>query len=214
MRKLFRVKVCGITNLADARAARDAGADALGFNFSRKSPRYISPARALRIIRRLPENIALVGVFVNRSPSSLSRIAQSLRLDFIQLHGDESSKEVNALASKHRVIRALRVTPRFQPETLRKYSGVTAFLLDGYRPKTRGGTGRPFNWMLARRAARFGHIVLAGGLNPDNVARAIRIARPTAVDVASGVESNPRKKDSARVRAFVEQAKRAYLELR
>ena len=214
MRKLFRVKVCGITNLADARIALDAGADALGFNFCRQSPRYISPARALRIIRRLPGNLAIVGVFVNRSPASIDRIARRLRLDFIQLHGEEPPKEIVALAGTHRVIRVLRVPPRFRPAALRNYSGVTAFMLDGYRRKARGGTGRPFDWRLARQAARFGPVILAGGLNPGNVARAIRIARPTAVDVASGVESRPRKKDAALVRAFVDQAKRAFLELR
>ncbi len=214
MRKLFRVKVCGITNWADARIAVQAGADALGFNFCRRSPRYISPAGAQRIIRRLPRNVAVVGVFVNRSPAAISRIARRLPLHFIQLHGEEPPEAVAALAGSHPVIRALPVPPRFRPATLRGYSHAAAFLLDGYRRQARGGTGRTFDWRLARRASRFGPIVLAGGLNPANVARAIRIARPAAVDVASGVESRPRKKDAALVRAFVEQAKRAYREMR
>jgi len=212
MGKLFRVKVCGITNLGDARIAVQAGADALGFNFCRRSPRYVSPSGARRIIQQLPGNVGIVGVFVNRSPASVNRIARRLRLDFVQLHGEESPEQVAALAGTHRVIRALRMAPRFRLAALRNYSGVTAFLLDGYRREQRGSTGRTFDWRLARRAARFGPIILAGGLNPANVARAIRIARPAAVDVASGVESRPRRKDATLVRTFVENAKRAYRE--
>ena len=214
MRKLFRVKVCGITNLADARLALDVGADAVGFNFCSASPRYISPAEAQCIIRRLPEKAVVVGVFVNRSPADVARIARLLRLDFVQLHGEEPPQEVATLAREHRVVCALRVAPRFRVAALREFPGVAAFLLDGHHQKARSGTGQPFDWQIARRAARFGPIILAGGLNPENVARAIRIARPTAVDVASGVESWPRKKDAALVRTFVEQANRAYLVLR
>ena len=214
MHKLFRVKVCGITNLADARLALDAGADAVGFNFCRASPRYVSPAKAQRIIRRLPEKAVVVGVFVNRSPADVARIARMLRLDFVQLHGIEPPEEVARLARVHRVVRALRVAPHFRVAALREFPDVAAFLLDGYQRESRGGTGRSFNWRIARRAARFGRIILAGGLNPENVARAIRIARPTAVDVASGVEARPGKKDPARVRAFVEQVKQARREMR
>jgi len=214
MRELFRVKVCGITNWADARLALDAGADAVGFNFCRASPRYVSPAKAQRIIRRLPKEAVVVGVFVNRLPADVARIARMLRLDFVQLHGEESPGEVADLVGAHRVIRALRVTPRFRVEVFRKFPGVAAFLLDGFHKESRGGTGQPFDWTIARRAARFGPIILAGGLNPENVAGAIRIARPTAVDVASGVEARPGKKDPARVREFVKQVKKARREMR
>jgi len=214
MRELFRVKVCGITNWADARLALDAGADALGFNFCRASPRYVSPAKAQRIIRRLPKEAVVVGVFVNRSPADVARIARMLRLDFVQLHGEESAKDVADLARSHRVIRALRVALRFRVAALREFPGVAAFLLDGHHRKARGGTGRSFDWHIARRAARFGPIILAGGLNPENVARAIRIARPAAVDVASGVEARPGKKDPALVRAFLEEVCKARREMR
>ena len=214
MRELFRVKVCGITNWADARLALDAGADALGFNFCRASPRYVSPAKAKRIIRRLPKEAVVVGVFVNRSPADVARIARMLRLDFVQLHGEESPGEVADLVGTHRVIRALRVTPHFRVEVFRKFPGVAAFLLDGHHRKARGGTGRSFDWQMARRAARFGPIILAGGLDPENVARAIRIARPAAVDVASGVEARPGKKDPALVRAFLEEVCKAHREMR
>ena len=213
MRKLFRVKVCGITNLADARLALEAGADALGFNFCPASPRYVSPAKAQRMIRRLPKKTVVVGVFVNRSPAEVSRIARTLRLDFLQLHGEESPEDVAQLAKKHNVIRAVRVRPRFRVNSLRNSNGVDAFLLDGHHPTARGGSGRSFDWKIARRAARFGPVILAGGLNPQNVARAIRIARPAAVDVASGVESRPGKKDPARVRAFLTAAKKARREM-
>ena len=214
MGKLFRIKVCGITSLADARMSLEAGADALGFNFCPTSPRYICPARARRMISRLPKRTVVVGVFVNRSPDEVSRIAQKLRLDYLQLHGEESPEDAGKLARKHKVIRAVRVTPQFRVSSLRNSNGVDAFLLDAYHRKTRGGTGRSFDWKIARRAARFGHIILAGGLTPGNVARAIRSARPAAVDVASGVESRPGKKDPARVRAFVAAAKKARGEMR
>ena len=197
-----RVKICGITTWADARLSVDLGASALGFNFYPSSPRAISPAEAWNIIRRLPPFVDAVGVFVNWPPLVVDALARALRLAAVQLHGEESPAELAALASRHKVIKAVRVGPRFRPALLRRYWRADALLLDGFAPKLRGGTGRTLDWRVARDARRFGRIILAGGLTPDNVAEAIRIARPWAVDVASGVEARPGRKDPGKLRAL------------
>jgi phosphoribosylanthranilate isomerase len=211
---VVRVKICGITNWADARAAVDAGADLLGFNFYLKSPRYIRPEAARRIIRRLPRRVEVAGVFVNASARSILRIAREADLNFLQLHADETPETVRALARHYRVIKAFRVNAGFRVQRLERYSGASAFLLDGFDRKRYGGTGKTFDWTVARRARRYGPVVVAGGLTPENVGAAIATVHPFAVDVCGGVEAAPGKKDAGLIRALmaaVEAARRGLL---
>jgi phosphoribosylanthranilate isomerase len=198
-----KVKICGITNWTDARRAVEAGVQFLGFNFYRPSPRYIRPALARRIIRRLPERIAVVGVFVNESEATMLAIAQRVGLDYLQLHGDEPPEQVARLKRKIPVIKAVRVRDSFRPKQLDSFGRASAILLDGFDPRRHGGTGKTFNWSLARGSNGSRRIFLAGGLTPENVAEAIRVAHPYAVDVCSGVEARPGRKDPARIIALM-----------
>ena len=198
-----KVKICGITNWTDARRAVEAGAQFLGFNFYRPSRRYIQPAAARRIIRRLPDGIAAVGVFVNESEASMVAIARRVGLDYLQLHGDEPPELVTRLEREIPVIKAVRVRDSFRPKQLDSLSCASAILLDGFDVRRHGGTGKTFNWNLARGANGSRRIFLAGGLTPENVADAIRVARPYAVDVCSGVEARPGRKDPARIIALM-----------
>ncbi|MGH9712340.1 MAG: phosphoribosylanthranilate isomerase [Candidatus Acidiferrales bacterium] len=204
---MVKVKICGITNWTDARRAVAAGADFLGFNFYPPSPRYIAPAKARRIVRRLPESVEVVGVFVNETEEKMLEIARAVGLDYLQLHGDESPETVSRLKRSVPVIKALRVQKSFRPGQLTRFKRASAFLLDGFQPQRYGGTGKTFNWGIARRAKRSGRIFLAGGLTPQNVAAAIRAANPYAVDVCSGVEARPGKKDPVRVIAMLDAVK-------
>ena len=201
---MFRVKICGITNWYDARCAIEAGCDALGFNFYPRSPRYVSPGTAATIRARMPREIAAVGVFVNEAPADVAEAVRAVGLNYVQLHGEERPAAVRALAHAAPVIKAFRVGPRFRAAQLRRYDAATAFLLDAHLRGARGGTGKSFDWSIACGAAQFGPIVLAGGLTAENVASAIRAARPSAVDTASGVEKSPGQKDPAKLRAFLD----------
>jgi phosphoribosylanthranilate isomerase len=198
-----KVKICGITNWTDARRAVEAGAQFLGFNFYRPSPRYIQPAAARRIIRRLPDGIATVGVFVNESEANMLAIAHRVGLDYLQLHGDERPEQVARLKREIPVIKAVRVHDSFRPKQLDSFGRASAILLDGFDVRRHGGTGKTFNWNLARGSNGSRRIFLAGGLTPENVAEAIRVTRPYAVDVCSGVEARPGKKDPARIVALM-----------
>src|SRR5215831_446499 len=202
-----RVKICGITNLADARRACELGADFLGFNFYRESPRYISPASAAKIARHLPDTVATVGVFVNEGDDKVLEIAHAVGLDYVQLHGDETPQSVAQLARRVRVIKALRVKKSFRLAQLTRYKRANAFLLDGFDSRARGGTGKRFDWGIARRATRGRRIFLAGGLTPANVAEACHMVKPFALDVCSGVEAKPGKKDAGLLKAFMRAAK-------
>jgi phosphoribosylanthranilate isomerase len=207
-----RVKICGITSWADARLAVDLGADALGFNFYPPSPRSVSPQGAWEIIRRLPPLVMAVGVFVDWPTQVVGALARALRLGAVQLHGGEKAQQVRELAKRFAVIKAFAVRPGFGVAALAGYGAASAFLLDGFREGLHGGTGKTADWRLARQANRYGRVILAGGIRPDNVAQAIAEARPFAVDVASGVESRPGKKDPRAMRALlraVEDANRA-----
>ncbi len=205
---LTRVKICGITRWEDAQLAVELGAAALGFNFYPPSPRHIDPAAARAIILKLPPLITTVGVFANESDDEhVSRVAGESRVNVVQLHGPRFPPLEGALADFTR-IRAVAVREGFQPEMLRELTG-DAFLLDAHDPELLGGTGKPFNWALTRRANRFGTIILAGGLTPENVGEAIREVRPFAVDVASGVEAAPGVKDASKLRAFFQEVQRA-----
>src|SRR5258708_19037038 len=186
-RHATRVKICGITTWDDARLSIDLGASALGFNFYPSSPRAISPADAWRIIRRLPPFVEAVGVFVNWPPLVVDALARSLRLGSVQLHGAESPGEVAELGRRHRVIKAVQVNRGFRVASLARYRAADAILLDGFARGLHGGTGRILDWKLARGASRYGRIILAGGLKPENVAAAIPVSPPVAVDLASGV---------------------------
>ncbi len=205
---MVRVKICGITNAADALAAIDAGANLLGFNFYARSPRHIDETEAAKIRRQLPKKIEAVGIFVNAPPAYVANVCKSLRLDAAQLHGDESSQTVAEVARSIMVWKAFRVEPDFRLETLDEYPEASAFLFDAAHTGQYGGTGRTTDWDVARRAALSHRIILAGGLNVENVAAAVRIVRPYAVDVASGVESKPGKKDHGRMREFIQEVRR------
>jgi phosphoribosylanthranilate isomerase len=198
-----KVKICGITNWTDARRAVEAGAQFLGFNFYRPSPRYIQLAAARRIIRRLPDGIAAVGVFVNESEENMLAIAQRVGLDYLQLHGDEPPEQVARLKREIAVIKAIRVRDSFRPRQLDSFGHASAILLDGFDVHRHGGTGKTFDWNLARGSNGSRRIFLAGGLTPENVGEAIRVARPYAVDVCSGVEARPGRKDPARIVALM-----------
>jgi phosphoribosylanthranilate isomerase len=207
---MVRVKICGITNLADAKAAVDLGADALGFNFYEKSVRNIAPAAAYKIIRALPEKVEAAGVFVNWSPQAVIALARAVDLDTVQLHGDEPADTACAVANYFQVMKAMRVGKGFRLTELRPFqSAVRAFLFDADKSGQFGGTGYRTDWTIARRAAKMHDIILAGGLTPENVAEAILYVRPYAVDVASGVESRPGKKDRAKLRQFLSEVARA-----
>lgn len=201
---MVKVKICGITNWTDARNACEAGADFLGFNFYRRSPRYIAPAAARRIVRRLPEGVSSVGVFVNESAAVTLSIAREVGLDFVQLHGDESPEVVSRLQRSVPVIKALRVRRSLRAGALTRFQKATAVLLDGFDRELRGGTGKRVDWKLAKRASREGRIFLAGGVTPENAAEAVMTAQPYAIDVCSGVELRPGKKDARRMRALVQ----------
>jgi phosphoribosylanthranilate isomerase len=197
-----RVKICGITTWDDARLSVDLGASALGFNFYPPSPRAISPAEAWNMIRRVPPFVEAVGVFVDWPPVVVAALARALHLHTVQLHGEEPPREVAELAREFRVIKAVTAPQGFRPASLAKYRQADGFLLDGFARGLPGGTGRTLDWNLARAARRYGRILLAGGLTPENVGEAIRVAQPYAVDIASGVESRPGRKDPARLRAL------------
>jgi phosphoribosylanthranilate isomerase len=200
---MVKVKICGITNWSDARGAVAAGADYLGFNFYRESSRYIAPAAARRIVERLPVGVASVGVFVNEPEPEMLAIARRVGLDYVQLHGDETPEIVSRMRRSFRVIKAIRVRDSFRVAQLANFKRASSILLDGFDTRLRGGTGKSFNWKLAKNAGRKRQIFLAGGLTPENAAEAVSAARPFAIDVCSGVESRPGKKDAARMRALV-----------
>jgi phosphoribosylanthranilate isomerase len=205
---LTRVKICGITRWEDAQLAVELGAAALGFNFYPPSPRYIDPAAARAIILKLPPLITPVGIFANESDGEhVARIVRESRVRAVQLHGPQFPPLDGALADFPR-IRAVAVKEGFRPEMLRALGG-DAFLLDAFDAELVGGTGKSFHWALAREANRFGTIILAGGLTPENVGQAIREVQPFAVDVASGVEAAPGLKDAGKLRAFFREVERA-----
>jgi len=200
-----KVKICGITNLADGLAAVEAGADALGFVFFDLSPRRVAVEAAAGVMRRLPPFVIKVGVFVNAPEELVVRAARECGLNLLQFHGDESPEY--CLGFGLMSMKAFRVRDEASLEAARNYP-TDAWLFDACVPGKPGGTGETFNWDLALQARDWGRpVFLAGGLTPENVAEAVRRARPYAVDVSSGVEVAPGKKDHARVRAFIQAAK-------
>jgi phosphoribosylanthranilate isomerase len=202
-----KVKICGITNIDDALAAVDFGADALGFVFFKGSPRYISHNKASRIIRRLPSFVTTIGVFLNEKPVQVEKALALTGIDVVQFHGDEPPEMCDI---PRRVIKAIRVKSLESLDPLIHYRDkVSAFLLDTFTPNVFGGTGQIFNWDIAVYAKQFGRIILAGGLTPANVAVAIDHVSPYGVDVSSGVELEKGKKDHKKMKAFIDKAKKA-----
>jgi len=199
-----RVKICGITRLEDAEHAVELGAAALGFNLYPRSPRYITPAAVRMIVRELPPFVTAIGVFADETDAErVALIAREAGANAVQLHapGFPLPAPQGGPLDGFSVIRAVSVREGFRPEQLALLK-ASAFLLDTFDPNLLGGTGKTFDWSVAREAKRYGPVILAGGLTPENVARAIREVRPYAVDVASGVESAPGVKDAAKLRAF------------
>ena len=197
------VKICGITNLADALAAVAAGADALGFNFYRPSPRYISPESVREITNHLPQSVLRVGVFVNEDVKSVASIITEANLSAIQLHGDESPEYCRALPNTY-IIKVFGAGDDFDVETY----NVEAIMLDTKDDLLRGGTGRVFDWSIAQQTNNsIPKLFLAGGLSPENVAEAITTVRPYAVDACSSLEESPGRKNHERMIAFVNAAR-------
>lgn len=203
----MKVKICGITNAADALAATEAGADALGFVFSQQSTRRLTIAAAAILTREVPAHVLKVGVFVDATEDYVREAIEQCGLNIVQLHGNETPDYCTHFPVM--VVKAFRIRDAASLEQLPAYR-TDAWLLDAYHPSKPGGTGERFDWSLAAQAQGFGRpIFLAGGLTPENVAEAVRQVNPFAVDVSSGVESAPGKKDPARVREFIEAAKKA-----
>jgi phosphoribosylanthranilate isomerase len=196
-----RVKICGITSHEDGQTAVEAGADALGFNFYDRSPRHLSLKEAAKISASLPADILRVGVFVNATEKLVKQAIHVCSLGMLQFHGEEPPEfciQFGLMSMK-----AFRIRDAQSLNELAKYD-TDAYLLDAWSAENRGGTGGTFNWALAVEAKKTGKpVFLAGGLTPENVADAVRLVRPFGVDVASGVESSPGKKDPAKVRAFI-----------
>jgi phosphoribosylanthranilate isomerase len=220
LKEVLHVKICGITTLEDAQAAIQCGADMLGFNFYPPSPRAIAPRQCARLVADLAgfrtSGLMLVGVFVNASPATIAAILADCDLDLAQLSGDEPPESLQALAG--RAYKALR--PRNLQDARRQVAHYTAcpptptdmpiILLDASQPGAFGGTGKTIDWALARQIARQHILLLAGGLAPHNVAAAVRQVHPWGVDVASGVESCPGRKDPEKMAAFVAAARQAF----
>jgi len=209
----IRIKVCGINRLEDALCAIEAGVDALGFIFHRRSPRHIDPEEARQLISRLPPFISTVGVFVDKKRSEVEEIIDYCGLDYAQLHGNESPKyceRLLRLASPCHIIKAFRVGPLTTAGEFEPYvPHVKAFLLDTYDKELAGGTGRNFDWSIIAALKLARPYILAGGLNPGNVADAVRAAGPSFLDVCSGVEEKPGVKDHRLVREFVRAVRQA-----
>src|ERR1044072_5100928 len=203
------VKICGITSLDDALAALDAGADALGFNFYARSPRYLTPENAREIIKQLPADLLTVGVFVNEDLETIRRIATVAGVRTLQLHGDESPEYCETLKDYY-LIKAFAAGPDFTQQRLLDYD-VDAIMLDALdQGGVGGGTGRLSDWSVAAKTTEvFPKVFLAGGLSAENVGDAIRAVKPYAVDACSRLESVPGKKDEERVRAFVAAVRKA-----
>ena len=203
---MTEIKICGITNLEDASFAVECGADALGFNFYPKSPRYGAPESAKEIIEKIPDGITKVGVFVNHDALEVKKIVDYCGLDLVQLHGDESPEYCRQLPSSL-LIKAFSPRGEGDLRTLSSYP-VKAILVDAYDPVRYGGTGKRSDWRLAVKVKETHPLIIAGGLNADNIREVIEIVSPHAVDINSGAESSPGRKDPEKVRKIVEIVRR------
>ncbi len=198
-----QIKICGVTNVRDAKASVELGAHLIGLNFYPQSPRYIEPKVARQIVEALPTNTVAVGVFVNGNADEIRKTANTAGLRCIQLHGNFSPEMAHELAGEFRVIRVFSTHPRFRPEDVSLFPDSDV-LIDAHHPDLRGGTGRTCDWPAARATLAFTRfLILSGGLNAQNVARAIATVTPHAVDVCSGVESAPGVKDHRALENFI-----------
>jgi phosphoribosylanthranilate isomerase len=202
----MKIKICGITNLEDARLCVEAGADALGFIFVERTPRYVAPDAAARIIAGLPPFVTPVGVFWDHAPGHVKAVAEQCGLGALQFHGDETPEDLQEYRLP--VIKTLKVAAAADLARMAGY-GVAAFLLDSPSRWSEGEARPPIPWDVAAEAARLHPVLLSAGLTPENVAGAVRRVRPYGVDVNSGVEAGPGRKDPARVRRFVAEARAA-----
>ncbi len=198
-----KVKICGITSVEDALAVAESGADFIGLNFYPRSPRYVRPEQAREILKGLPPEVVSVGVFVNSQEEEIKKIVDETGLDYLQFHGDESPEFCQRFLKV--VIKAIRLDENTDLSSFSRYD-VFGFLVDSATPAF-GGSGITCDWNRAREASRLGKVFLAGGINPDNVAEAIEQVQPYGVDVCSGVETSPGKKDISKVEAFIKEVK-------
>lgn len=205
MQDLF-VKICGITNLEDARMVVNIGANAVGFIFYKGSERYISPETAGEIGKKLPEHVTKVGVFVHDDRKSILDVAKRAGLSAVQLVGGYAPDDLFGFEAS--VIKVFRIGRGFEVETIRNFV-VDAYLLDTHRSGVFGGTGETFDWNIAVKAKEYGKVILSGGLTPENIEAAVRFVRPYGVDVSSGVESRPGKKNQELVTEFIARARSA-----
>jgi phosphoribosylanthranilate isomerase len=203
---MVKIKICGITNVEDALAASEAGADALGFNFYKKSPRYIEPQKAGEIVRQLPPFVVPVALFVNEREEKIRDIQFTTGIKVLQFQGDEGPEFCERFST--RVIKVFQVKDKESLKQMAHYR-VNAYLLDSYKEGMRGGTGVAFDWHLAVVAKTLGRIILAGGLTPENVADAVKLVQPYAVDVASGVEKEKGIKDHGKIKKFISEVRKA-----
>lgn len=203
---MTKVKICGITNYDDAAHAVILGADYLGFNFYELSPRHVDESEVKKFIGRLPNNVKKVGVFVNQNPDKVKKIVKNLDLDLIQLHGDETQDYCSKLKgeAKKQIIKGFRIKDKNDINKIKNYN-ADYLMFDANKEGMFGGTGRTFDWKIIKGVNK--PFFLSGGLNPKNVKEAIRTAKPYAVDAASGIEINPRKKDYKKMKEFIENSK-------
>ncbi len=196
-----RVKICGITRIEDALAAADAGADAIGFVFEERSPRFIEPQRARAIALALPPFLSIVGLFVDASAERIRQVLTAVPLDLLQFHGQEDPEQCRQYGRPY--LKAVHMRDGSEPQrALRLYQDAAGLVFDAYSPEVAGGGGRRFDWRwLPQGVGR--RLILAGGLTPENVAEAILEVRPFAVDVSSGVERSKGVKDATRIDAFM-----------
>jgi phosphoribosylanthranilate isomerase len=197
----MKVKICGITNIDDALYAAELGADGLGFIFVKSSLRYVAPKTARKIIRELPPFIVPVGVFADLPQQEIIEVIEQTGIKCVQLHGNETQKQLDGFPVP--VYKSFHVDSSFNPEILRRYKG-SAYLLDTKISGKLGGTGQTFDWEIAIKAKEYGRIILAGGLTPDNIIEAAQRVQPYAVDVNSGVEELPGKKDHTKLKLLFE----------
>lgn len=203
-----RIKVCGITNKEDARAAVAAGADALGFIFVEQSPRLVNPDMVRAITRELPPFVEAIGVFRDEEMEAVAELIHYCSLTMVQLHGSESPEYCEKISCP--VIKSFSIHSETESGELAAYSGiVSGFLLDTYHKDLAGGTGMVFDWKLVEQIKPPGPVILAGGLNPENIVQAIRQVRPFAVDVNSGVEYQPGRKDTDKLKSFADEVRKA-----
>lgn len=202
-----KIKICGITNIKDAQAAAEFGTDALGFIFYKESKRYVDPEVAKSIISSLPPFITTVGVFVNQELDEISQIKETTGIQVAQLHGDETPEFVSSIPFNS--IKVIRVKDKSDLDKVAQYS-AQAILFDTYSDKEYGGTGESFDWEILNDLSSTKKIILSGGLNSENILEAVKIVRPYAVDVSSGVEDTPGRKDHTKIKKFIEAIKNGH----